>query len=289
MNLLKISIIIVTYNSRTLILDCINSIYKFNDIAASELEIIVIDNSSTEEGRKLEVLLKESYDEKIIFIKNENLGYGHGNNVGIRASLGNIIAIMNPDVRLCESVFYNALQHFDDSDVATVGFAQNNGSTNYSFFQNPEFFIPIISSLSVKNLNKKKQFDPKKYYLSGAFVFFRKSDFEKIGLYDESIFMYFEEPDVSLRFEKLGKKTVFDPSKSYIHLIEVKDEYNVKLLDIGTSAIKIYFDKHQLDLKKYIRLRLTELKIHKFIFTFLGKRNRVEMANAYIKSLTKLL
>ncbi|QOW10564.1 glycosyltransferase family 2 protein [Kaistella flava (ex Peng et al. 2021)] len=286
---MKLSIIIVTFNSMRLIKDCIDSIYKYNDLPDDQLEIIVVDNSSEEEGAVIKKFLEDNYDDKIIFFKNQNLGYGHGNNIGIRAATGDIIAIMNPDVRLKESLFKKAIEHFSDEQVATVGFSQHNGSTDYSYFINPEYFVPVFSSLILKLVNKVKYFNPVKFYLSGAFVFFRKIDFEKIGLYDESIFMYFEEPDVALRLNKLGKKTIFDPSRSYIHLIEVKDAYNVKLLDIGTEAIKIYFTKYKFNLKKYLKRRLLELKFHRILFTLTGNKDRVEMANAYITSLSKLL
>lgn len=285
---MKISIIIVTYNSMRLIKDCIDSIYKFSDLKDDEFEIIVVDNSSIEEGEIIRNFLKTEYHNRIIFIKNENLGYGHGNNIGIRNAKGDIIAIMNPDVRLTEPLFQKTLSHFSDKNIATVGFSQKNGSTDYSFFIKPEFFIPLYSSYKLKIDNKLKHFDPRIHYLSGAFVFFRKTDFEKIGLYDESIFMYFEEPDVALRLEKFGKSTIFDSTKSYIHLIEVKDAYNLRLLDIGTEAIKIYFTKHQFNLKNYLSKRFIELRFHKFLFTITGNKDRVEMAKAYINSLRKI-
>lgn len=286
---MKISIVIVTYNSINLIKDCIDSIYRYNDLQKDQIEIIVVDNSSEDEGRKLKSFLDTNYPQEIRFFKNENLGYGHGNNIGIRAASGDIIAIMNPDVRLKEVLFRNTIMHFEDDNVATVGYSQHNGSTDYSYFINPEFFIPLFSSLELKIANKLKYFNPKKYYLSGAFVFFRKTDFEAIGLYDENIFMYFEEPDLAIRFNQLGKKTIFDASKSYIHLIEVKDAYNVRLLDIGTESIKLYFEKHKFNLKKYIKLRLLELRVYKMLFSITGNKLRVEMADAYITSLSKLL
>ena len=240
-------------------------------------------------GQELKGFLDDNYPKEIIFLKNENLGYGHGNNIGIKEASGEIIAIMNPDVRLCEPLFKKAIENFQDIDVATVGFVQKNGGVDNSFFFCPQFFIPFVSSFKGKILNKFNHFNSQRYYLSGAFVFFRKSDFESIGLYDESFYMYFEEPDVALRFNNIGKKTIFDTSRSYIHLIEVKDDYNVRLLDIGTESIKHYFTKHHFDLKRYVRLRIWELKMHKKIFALTGNHLRVEKAEAYIASLSKLL
>ena len=289
MNYPKISVVIVTFNSLRLIKDCIDSIFTYNDLQRDEIEIIVVDNSSDEIGAELKKFLNEQYPNEILFIKNNNLGYGQGNNVGIRAATGQIIAVMNPDVRLVEPLFKKTLQNFEDPDVATVGFVQKNGKVDNSLFFSPQFFLPFFSSLEAKIFNKLKYFNSKKYYLSGAFIFFRKRDFETIGLYDESIYMYFEEPDVALRFNNIGKKTVFDHSRSYIHLMDVKDDYNVRLLDIGTESIKLYFTKHHFNLERYVKLRIWELRMHKKIFGFTGKRARIEKAEAYITSLSKLL
>lgn len=286
---MKLSIIIVTYNSQPLIKDCIDSIMKFSDLPLSEFEIIVVDNSEAEEGARMKNYLSELYPDLIDFYKNENYGYGHGNNVGIRAAKGEIIAVMNPDVRLLEPLFLKALQHFTDSSVGSVGFNQVNDQTNYSFFIKPEKFIPVISSLFTKVYNKLNVFNADSYYLAGAFVFFNRKDFIQIGLYDESIFMYYEEPDVAHRLSLIGKKTVFDKSKSYQHLIEVKDSYNKKLIDIGSDSIRIYFTKHQFNLKDHIRKRLFEHKIHRLIFLILGNKDRVQMADTYITSLRNII
>lgn len=286
---MKLSVIIVTYHSMRLIKDCIDSLLRYNSLPEGQLEIIVVDNSSEEEGEKLKKFLIQTYGGLVRFIKNENLGYGHGNNVGIRAATGNIIGIMNPDVRLTEPLFDRVEHHFFDQETVSVGFQQKNGSTDYSFFIKPEYFLPVVSSIKLKRANKQQNFDAKKYYLSGALVFFRKKDMEEAGLYDEEIFMYFEEPDIAHRLAKHGKKTIFDPSRSYFHMIEVKDEYNIKLLDIGTQSIKIYFRKYGFDLKKYIKLRLLELKIYKLYFWLTGNKLRSEMAAAYTNSLRTLI
>lgn len=284
---MKISIIIVTYNSIDLIKDCLDSIYKYNDLHISDIEIIVVDNSNEDEGRKLETFLKNNYSQGITFIKNQNLGYGQGNNVGIKVAKGDIIAIMNPDVRLKEPLFNKTLEHFKDENVASLGFQQINEVSNFSFYRLPELHLPIVYSFVNRNDNKNRKFDQNFNSLSGAFVFFKKDDFIKIGMYDEDMFMYLEEPDVARRINNLGKKVIYDHSLEYIHLMDHKDDFNEMLLDIGTKSIAIYFTKHKLDLKKYIKSRILELKFHKLIFKITGNKNRVNKAQAYINSLKK--
>lgn len=285
----KLSIIIVTYNSSDLILKCIESIFKYNDIKENEIEIIVVDNSPEDEGKKIKELLLSHFSDKVIFIKNKNLGYGQGNNVGIRKSKGHIIAIMNPDIRLSEPLFAKVVETFYNDNVASLGFKQINNAGDFSFFRLPELFFPITYSIINKIDNKKEKFNQYKHSLSGAFVFFRKEDFESIGMYDESFFMYFEEPDVARRLNASNKKVIYDHSKSYIHLMEQKESFNVQLLDIGSQSLKQYFNKHNLGLRKYLNLRIIELKIHLMIFKLLNNTDRVNKSKAYIKSLRKIL
>ncbi|MDM1552250.1 glycosyltransferase family 2 protein [Empedobacter falsenii] len=283
---MKISIIIVTYNSIDLIDDCLNSIYTYNDLERNEIEIIIVDNSSTQVGNELKDFLINHHPD-VLFIKNQNLGYGQGNNVGVKASSGDIIAVMNPDVRITEQLFKRVEAHFNDLNVASLGFQQINSVTDFSFFRFPELFFPILYSFRNRRDNQNKKFNQKYYSLSGAFVFFRKKDFIEAGMYDENMFMYLEEPDIASRINNLGKKIVFDPSVKYIHLMDHKDNFNEKLLDIGTESIAIYFTKKNLNLQKYIHKRILELELHELVFKLLRNKNRVEKAKAYKKSLKK--
>ena len=94
-----ISVIIVTYNSETYIYDCLDSLFKNNDID-DRLEVIIVDNMSVHVNSMFETI-KSRYKNRVTLIKNnKNGGYGQGNNVGINNSSAPIIMIMNPDVRL---------------------------------------------------------------------------------------------------------------------------------------------------------------------------------------------
>lgn len=269
-----------------LIEDCINSIYRFNDLEDKDIEIIIVDNSGDFGFKEISDFVTKHYDNQVKLIQNDNRGYGQGNNVGVIASSGEIIVIMNPDVRLTEPVFRKTLDYFKNKKTGSVGYQQIGGQ-NLSYFIKPEFFLPIISSFQIKLLNKLKIFKDKTFALSGAFVFFRKEDFINAGMYDENMFMYFEEADISNRLRNIGKVSVFDPQCSYIHLMEQKDSYNKKLLDIGSQSIKIYFQKHNFNLSSYLDKRLLELKIQKIYCTVFGKKERIKMINAYIESLNE--
>jgi GT2 family glycosyltransferase len=248
----------------------------------------VVDNSNEIEGGRMRDLLHDNFGDKVRYIKNQNLGYGQGNNVGITNATGDIICIMNPDVRFTEELLKNVIQRFRNPDVASVGYLQKTPFGGYSYFRMPEFFIPLWSSVINKVYNKFRIFNQYRSFLSGAFVFFRKSDFIQIGLYDENIFMYFEESDVAHRINKLGKKIIFDNTKSYLHLTESQTTNNPKLITIHAESLKYYFNKYKLNFNKYRRYKILELNIHKILFRFLGNDFRLEQTKIHLELLKKV-
>lgn len=289
MGMVKISIIIVTYNSRELIVDCLKSIHKYNDLSTDQVEIIIIDNSNAAENILLRDLVFENFGSEIVFIHNpKNGGYGQGNNLGVSVAKGDILCIMNPDVRLLEPLFELTLRHFINNKVASLGYKQITNGLNISFFQRPEFFVPILTTLRVRRRNAMNSFVESKYYLSGAFVFFRKVDFDKVGKYDERMFMYFEEPDMAKRINSIGKISVFDSSKKYHHLMEQKENFNDWLLDVGADSLGVYYSKFNFNLQRHLKLIFIENYIYILIFSILGNKPQVLKSKAVIKSLQKL-
>lgn len=121
----KVSIIIVTYNSEKDIYDCINSIIENADIPLAEIELVVVDNNSTDCDTMFNKL-KTLWGEDIILIKNSrNGGYGQGNNVGIRRCSAPVVLIMNPDVRLVCPIFKKAIDRFSkDKNMCMLGMKQ---------------------------------------------------------------------------------------------------------------------------------------------------------------------
>ena len=202
---MKISYIVVTFKSNHLIRDCLDSIIRYND---ESYEIIVVDNSPDLENKELFYLLDSEYP-FVIKIRNKNKGYGHGNNVGIKRCSGELIAIVNPDIRFLEPFVKKTRNYFNNNSyLALLGYKQIGGR-NFSFYMRPEFFCPIIDNFLVRLLNRVNFFNPKIQFLSGACMFIRKTSFENIGLFDENIFLYHEEADITQRFLKSNFKIKF--------------------------------------------------------------------------------
>lgn len=260
----KLSIIIVTYNSEKDIYDCIDSIMTHSDIPLSELELIVVDNNSNDVNTMF-AKLHEQYGKDIIMIKNtHNGGYGQGNNVGIRVATSPVILIMNPDVRLIEPVFKTTLNAYREyPELAMYGMKQmltptlpSSSSFICTYMMNGYLFT-FLTGLCTR----LDWYIPRYMHFSGSCFFIRKSFFEEIGLFDESIFMYGEEDDIHYRLRKKGyKKMIYNPQLHYIHLVKERCpdlNYEKKLLDV---AIRLN-EKKGWPAKRTIRDRLRNVQI----------------------------
>ena len=228
-----ISVIIVTYNSEKHIYDCLESLFKNNDIGES-LEVIVVDNCS-QGFEEMQRQIFDLYSDKVVVISNtKNGGYGQGNNVGIRAAIAPIIMIMNPDVRMCEPVFNMVYNRFDnDNKVVMYSLTQRNElgelgrSTSWSNRIYPYISEPLRYVTGKLNIYLQKYM-----YFSGACFFVRKSSFEKVGMFDDNIFMYNEEDDIHSRLLKLeGAKFIYDRRHYYIHLHHSVTDYGIETHD----------------------------------------------------------
>lgn len=218
----KLSVIIVTYNSEKDIYDCLNSIYSHCDIPVDELEVIVVDNNSNEVDIMFETIRKE-HGNNVVLIKNsENGGYGQGNNVGIKHASAPIILIMNPDVRLTSASFKTVLDHFEkNSKLSMYGMKQllDDGSVSMNTFNCSNLMNGYLGTLLTGLCNRRDIYIPRWMYFSGSCFYIRKSMFEAIGLFDESIFMYGEENDIHHRMKtKFGAHFFYNKNIKYQHL-----------------------------------------------------------------------
>lgn len=218
----KLSVIIVTYNSEKDIYDCLNSIYSHCDIPVDELEVIVVDNNSKEADIMFETIRKE-HGNNVVLIKNsENGGYGQGNNVGIKHASAPIILIMNPDVRLTSASFQTVLDHFEkDCKLSMYGMKQllDDGSVSMNTFNCSNLMNGYLGTLLTGLCNRRDIYIPRWMYFSGSCFYIRKSMFEAIGLFDESIFMYGEENDIHHRMKtKFGAHFFYNKNIKYQHL-----------------------------------------------------------------------
>jgi len=269
----QLSIIIVTYNSERLIFDCLDSIYKYNDIGNS-IEIIVVDNCSDDRDRVF-AKIREDYPADIVLIKSTvNKGYGHGNNQGVQVAGAPHFIVMNPDVRLVEPIFRKLISEFDaNQKVGMMGVRFTDGS-NHLYFK-PEY-SNLCRTLFGNLYIKLGCYRIEQMYFSGSFLVFDKQSFIEAGSFDENIYLFHEEADISNRILAIGKETVLAKDIMVLHLVHGREQ-NLYLMKIGAESRKYYYSKYSSDLDKYYIHNLIMYRF-KYIVAFI-LRNKIGMAH----------
>src|SRR5690606_4276397 len=229
--MIDVSIVIVNYNVKDLVDNCIASIYKSNT-ANHSFEIFLVDNNSIDGSAGF---IREKYPDVIVIENEENIGFSKANNLALRRASGNYILILNPDTILEEGTFSKMIRFCEDNQNAgavTSRLILANGQLDSACkrsFPTPGVAIPRMLGLSGL-FPKSKLFG--KYNLSyldenqthkvdaicGAFMFIPKEALNKAGLFDEEYFMYGEDLDLCFRINKSGYDIYYYPGVTTVHL-----------------------------------------------------------------------
>jgi GT2 family glycosyltransferase len=215
---IDLSIIILAYNSKVDLKRLLSSVFASE--TRFSFEVIVVDNGSTD-GTSAETISLFSGQNKVIYIQNQNSGFAHGNNVGIKRALGNYILLLNPDTVVRPDTFQTVLDFMENnSDVGVTGckVVRPDGSLDLACrrrFPNPWNSFKRLFLMSNKDYNYTDFNENKSMAVDsvmGAFLLIRKSVVDKIGLLDESFFMYGEDLDWCWRVKEAGFKVWYHPT-----------------------------------------------------------------------------
>ncbi len=222
-----IDIVIVNWNSHDFLRKCVESIFKSNQ---SELitSVIVIDNNSTDDSLYLLPI-----NAKIQVIKNtDNVGFARACNQGFKLSKSNYILLLNPDAVLLDntiSASFDYMETHNDVDVLGCQLLNESNQITPTCARFPKPINFVYHSLGLSKIWPKlfhpptlmTDWDHKESrfvdQVMGAYMFMRKSVFEKAGYFDERFFVYFEELDFSLSLKKAGGKSFYHAGIQAIH------------------------------------------------------------------------
>lgn len=238
------SIIIINYNTASLILDCLKSIYSCCDI--SDLEIIIVDNCSEISDRDILEKGLIVIDNKIKLIKSDtNLGFAGGNNLGAKSAGGQYLFFLNSDTILNENIFPKIKKIFiEDEKVAIISpkLMNMDGSVQAKSY-GP---FPSLKYLLYKNIFSKTDNNFPKIidWVSGAALFIKKDVFNLIGGWDEHFFLYLEDVDLCWMAHDVGYKVLIDNNSQIIHLQGQSLNKNTKKQEYYYASQKYLFRKH---------------------------------------------
>lgn len=218
---MDISIIIPSFNTRRLLKKCLLSIYKSLERSYIKYEIIVVDNASTDGSFEM---VKDKFP-KVNIIKNKNnIGYGKANNQAEKLANGKYILFLNSDIK-AQDIAIEKLYKFisKNSEVKIAGGKLLNPDKTSQPSCGPFYSLPVAFAVLFLRGDKFRltRYSPNKVkvvdWLSGACIMMEKKVFEKVGKFDESIFMYMEEVEFLYRAKKLGYNAYFYPEARFVH------------------------------------------------------------------------
>jgi O-antigen biosynthesis protein len=230
---MKLSVIIVNYNVKYFLEQCLKSVFNSGkDIA---MEVIVVDNNSVDDSVQM---VKEKFPQVILIANKENTGFSKANNQAIKKSSGEYVLLLNPDTVVEDNTFIRIVDFMDKTpDAGGLGVKMIDGKgvflpeskrglptpsvAFYKIFGLSTLFPPIQGiwkyHLGFLDNDKLHQVD----VLSGAFMLLRRETLDKTGLLDETFFMYGEDIDLSYRITRLDIKIITSPTPGSF-IIKVK-------------------------------------------------------------------
>lgn len=247
--------VIVSWNVETLLRACIESIEATR--GGLSVEVIVVDNASTDETC---TMLRREFPQVRLIEPGRNTGFSEGNNIGIAASSGRALLILNPDTVVLPGALPTLLAELDaNPQVGVVAplLLNSDGTVQSSRRRFPTPATAFLESTWLQPIAPRRVLD--RFYMadlasdqrqrvdwaSGAAFMVRRELIEAVGVFDTGFFMYSEEMDWQRRISAAGWEIIFNPSARIIHHGGKSSEQIVSLLHVQFQTSKIrYYRKH---------------------------------------------
>ena len=254
---MKLSVIIVNYNVRYFLEQCLHSVIKA--CHGLDAEIFIVDNNSVDGSVKM---VREKFPELRLIANKENVGFSTANNQAIKKARGEYILLLNPDTIVEDDTLRKSVQFMDDhSDAGGLGVKMLDGKGKFLPESKRSLPSPAVAFFKIFGLSslfpKSRIFgkyhlgylDKEKTHtievLAGAFMMLRKKVLDKIGLLDESFFMYGEDIDLSYRITQAGFKNYYYPETRIIHYKgESTKKSSLNYVFLFYNAMIIFARKH---------------------------------------------
>lgn len=232
---MTLSIVIVNYNVRHFLDQCLVSVLASARTLADgrelELEVWVVDNNSVDGSVEM---VRERFPEVRVIANKDNPGFAKANNQAIRQSNGDYVLLLNPDTVVERDTFRRCVDFFEEhADCGGLGVKMINGEGAFLKESKRGFPTPETSFYKISGLIRLFPHHRRiaRYYmghlnddetnrvdvLPGAFLMISRAALEKVGLLDESYFMYGEDIDFSWRIKLAGYENYYLPSARIIH------------------------------------------------------------------------
>jgi GT2 family glycosyltransferase len=275
---LKLSVIIVNYNVKHLLEQCLQSVLKA--AVGLDVEVWVVDNASTDDSKNY---LFPKFPEVNFVWNAKNVGFSKANNQVLHQVTGEYVLFLNPDTVVPEDTFRKCLSFFETNEnCGALGVRMVDGRGRYLKESKRGFPSPWVSLCKMLQLHRlfpqSKWFA--KYYeghlsefesnrvdvLSGAFMMLSRATLQKVKGFDERFFMYGEDIDLSFRIQEAGFFNYYYPEITIVHYkgesTSTKSSFYIHHF---YGAMELFAKKHFGHSKLPLFFILTGIKIAKFL------------------------
>ena len=249
---MKVSILIVTYQSEDEILDCIKSIYQ--NVNKIIFEIIIIDNASTDNTIRT---IKDNFPEITIIENEQNKGFSFANNLGAKSAKGEFLFFLNPDSLIVENTIEKLVSIYNmDEKIGIIGpeIKNINGSIQPPALKIPSILITLFEAFGLYLFLPKTIFgyrgrsdidvDLDVGWVTGACFIIKKQDYDFLKGFDDNYFLYLEDADLCIRMNNyLGKKIIYTPQTNVIHFKAKSSKSDSYVSKLSSYKSKLYYHK----------------------------------------------
>ena len=254
---MKLSVVIVSYNVRQYLTDCLDSVSLA--LKGIEGEVFVVDNNSSDDS--VETVCRD-YPWVHLINNKENLGFSKANNIAISHSKGEYVLLLNPDTKVADDTLHGVIEFMDKHpEAGAAGVKMHNADGTLAPESRRAIPTPWVAALKMIGMTKR-------YYLSylpwdkpgkievvsGAFFMLRHKAIEQVGLLDEDFFMYGEDIDLSYRLLKGGWQNWYLPFDIIHYKGQSTKKTDFRYVHVFYQAMLIFFRKHYSHLSFFFTL-----------------------------------
>jgi len=247
----QLSIIIVNYNVRHFLEQCLQSV--FDACKNIDTEVIVVDNNSHDTSCEM---IREKFKQVKLIANKDNTGFSKANNQGVAIAKGEYVLILNPDTVVAEDTFEKILAFAKTkNNLGALGVKLIDGTGAFLPESKRGIPTPKVSFNKLTGISSKQT---GKYYathlqeneygvmeiLVGAFMLIKRSIYNEVNGFDEDYFMYGEDIDLSYKIHKKGYQNYYYPITKIIHYKGESTKKDVKYLKYFYGAMNIFYKKH---------------------------------------------
>lgn len=242
---MKLSIIILNYNTPGLVYDCLKSIKEHEP--SFDYEVIIVDNSSEDKKAQDSQIKKILLSTFYFLLSTPNRGFGAGNNAGAKVAKGEYLFLLNPDTVLTEdsiSKMIGFIEKHKEIGALTCLLGPDKKTLQKNFFGK----FQSLAGLTIRRYNYQTIDRSKEFFYSdivtGAALMIKRELFEKVKGFDERFFMYLEDDDLCKRLVDAGYKNAVLLTTKIIHLEGKSISKNSKRKKIYYESQALYWNKH---------------------------------------------